>query len=116
MNVLDISVADDGSGPVLVLAGEIDLTTTSRLAAAVDRCLRDQPMRMTVDLHAVTFCDVAGGHVLGHAQQRAAAAGVGFRLTGLTAPVRRTLTLLQATSLLRATDADADHTHQVWSG
>lgn len=89
---------------VLRLAGEIDFTTTSIMGTAVDQCLREMPAQMTVDLHAVTFCDCAGGRVLWHAQQQASAAGIRFRLCGLTPPLRRVLTLMQATGLLRAAD------------
>lgn len=89
--------------PVLRLAGEIDLTTTDVLAAAVDQCLQRRPVRLTVDLHEVTFCDCAGIQELQHARQRAAAAGTGLRLTGLTPPVLRVLTLTDAADLLSAT-------------
>ena len=102
---LRVLLASAGEDAVLRLAGEIDLTTISIAAAAVDQCMRDRPVRMTVDLSAVTFCDCAGRRVLRHAQQQATAAGIGFRLTGLTAPVRRALTLMQATRLLSAADS-----------
>lgn len=99
---LRVLLCSAGGDAMLRLAGEIDFTTMSILADAVDRCLRDPPVQMTIDLRAVTFCDCAGGRVLRHAQQQATAAGTGFRLTGLTAPVRRVLTLAQETGLLRA--------------
>lgn len=100
---LRVLLASAGGDTVLRLAGEIDITTASIAADAAERCLRGRPARMTVDLDEVTFCDCAGGWVLQHAQQQATAAGTSFRLTGLTAPVRRVLTLMQATRLLRAT-------------
>lgn len=99
-----VLLASKGSDAVLRLAGEIDITTASIAAAAADQCLTGRPARMTVDLRAVTFCDCAGGRVLKQAQQRAAEAGASFGLTGLTAPVRRVLTLMRATSLLRAAE------------
>lgn len=90
---------------VLRLAGEIDVTSATMAAAEIDRCLRHRPASMTIDLGSVTFCDCAGERMLQDAQRRAAAAGARFRLTGLTAPVRRTLDLMGATGLL-ATAAD----------
>lgn len=99
---LRVLLSRSGGDAVLRLAGEIDLNTVSVVAAAVDQCLQDRPLRMTVDLRAMTFCDGAGGRVLRQAQQKATAAGIGFRLTGLTPPVRRLLTLTQAAGLLRA--------------
>ena len=95
----------DGSA-VLRLAGEIDFTAVSIAADAVARCLRERPAQMTVDLRSVTFCDCAGVRVLQRAQCQAAAAGAGFRLTGLKPPVRRVLTLARATGLLAAAGGD----------
>lgn len=97
---LRISLDSADGDAVLRLAGEIDVTTASAAVAAVDRCLRDRPAGMTIDLRSVTFCDCAGERMLQDAQRRATAAGAGFRLTGLTAPVRRTMDLMGATGLL----------------
>jgi len=91
-----------GGDAVLRLAGEIALTTTRSVAAAVDRCLRGRPGRLSVDLRAVTFCDCAGVRALRHARQQATAAGTSVRITALAPPVRRVLTLLKATDLLNA--------------
>lgn len=99
---LRVLLGNAGGDKLLQLAGEADFTTISVVADAVDRCLRDQPVRITVDLHGVTFCDCAAARALSHAQRRAAATGISFRLTGLTPPVRRVLTLMHATDLLRA--------------
>jgi anti-anti-sigma factor len=99
---LRVQLGGTGRDAVLRLAGEIDLTTISIMAAAVDKSLRDHPARMTIDMRAVTFCDCAGMRTLLDAQQQATAARTGFRLTGLTPPVRRILTLMRATGLLRA--------------
>lgn len=106
---LRVLLASAGGNAVLRLAGEIDSTTISTVATAVGQCLRDRPKGMTVDLSAVTFCDCAGRRVLRHAQQQATAAGTSFRLTGLTAPVQRALTLMQATHLLRAAAEPTEH-------
>lgn len=113
---LRVLVGSAGGDVVLRLADAIDVTTVSVAIAAAERCLRDRPARMTIDLCAVTFCDVAGGRALRHAQQQAAAAGTGFRLTGLTAPVRRSLALMRATSLLRVADEPAGRAAAVGAG
>lgn len=90
---------------VLRLAGEIDITTADSVTAAVDRCLRDRPARLCLDLRAVTFCDCAGARALRQARQQATAAGTAVRVAGLSPPVRRLLALLEATDLLTGAES-----------
>ena len=44
----------------MTLAGEIDIGTAPRLTAAVEGALKAQPLRVTLDMAQVTFCDSQG--------------------------------------------------------
>src|SRR3981081_1489916 len=77
-------------GPVLVVAGEIDLLTSPALQSALD-VLNG---RVIVDLYGVSFMDCAGIGVLAAAQRRLSAAGGTLRLRSPQEHVRRSLELL----------------------
>ncbi len=65
-------------------------------------------MRVTLDLHGVTFCDCAGTRALRNARQLATGAGIDVRVAGLTPPVRRMLAPAGAADLLAAEPAGPD--------
>ena len=52
-----------GEPSVLVLAGEIDMSSAGRLSAALDEASSTDPM-VVVDLAGVTFIDACGLHAL----------------------------------------------------
>jgi anti-anti-sigma factor len=51
--------ADSPAGPVAVLSGEADLTVAAELAAVLDDCLTRDAARLTIDVAALTFADLA---------------------------------------------------------
>jgi anti-sigma B factor antagonist len=58
---LAVSVRRAPTETVVSLAGEIDMSTVSRLAAAVDDVLATEPPpRVVLDMAGVTFCDSQG--------------------------------------------------------
>jgi anti-anti-sigma factor len=57
---LSISVHRSPSESVVSLAGEIDLSTASRLSSAVGDVLSEAPPRVVLDMTGVTFCDSQG--------------------------------------------------------
>jgi anti-anti-sigma factor len=57
---LSVSVRRGPTETVVSLAGEIDMSTVQRLAAAVDEVLAEPPARVVLDLAGVTFCDSQG--------------------------------------------------------
>jgi anti-sigma B factor antagonist len=57
---LSISVRQEPSEAVVSLVGEIDLSTVSRLAGAVNAVLAEPPPRVVLDMAGVTFCDSQG--------------------------------------------------------
>jgi anti-sigma B factor antagonist len=90
------------SRAVLALAGDIDLTTIDIVRKEVRRCLDERPMRLSLDLRAVTFCDAAGVHTLDWARRETIAAKAEFSLIAPSRAVMRVLTLAGATGLLSA--------------
>ncbi|MGI5246453.1 STAS domain-containing protein [Dactylosporangium sp. CA-139066] len=57
---LAVSVRRAPTETVVSLVGEIDMSTVSRLAAAVDDVLAEPPPRVVLDMAGVTFCDSQG--------------------------------------------------------
>jgi anti-sigma B factor antagonist len=57
---LSISVQQSPREALVMLAGEIDMSTAGRLSAAVGELLNPAPPRVVLDLAGVTFCDSQG--------------------------------------------------------
>lgn len=57
---LSISVQHAPGEVVLMLAGEIDMLTVTRLSNLVNELLADPPPRIVLDMSGVTFCDSQG--------------------------------------------------------
>jgi anti-sigma B factor antagonist len=86
-----------GAHAVVSVHGEIDLYTAPRLHAALDRVLAaGGPVRVTVDLTGVEFCDSTGVNVLLAAHHRARDSGGDLELAGLRPPITK---ILQVTGL-----------------
>lgn len=92
---------------ILVLAGELDLSSGEQVREAALECLADSPEYLSVDLSAVEFCDCAGLRVLEWVRLKAEAAGAGFRLLGAHPRTRRLLSIAHADELLAACGANA---------
>jgi anti-anti-sigma factor len=82
---------DAAGDPIVVLAGEIDMTNASSLSAAVATITATPPPRLTFDLTGVRFIDSAGLAVL-----VAAAAGTTVSVRNPSAIVR---CVIEATGL-----------------
>jgi anti-sigma B factor antagonist len=92
-----------GAHAILNLAGEIDLSSAHLLREAVAHCLTQQPDTLSLDVSALTFCDVCGLGALRWALSQAKAGNVEFRIVAAHAWMRRLLTLARADDLLAAT-------------
>ncbi|GAA0731709.1 STAS domain-containing protein [Dactylosporangium roseum] len=57
---LSVTVRRAPTETVVSIAGEIDMSTVPRLAAAVDEVLSEPPARVVLDMAGVTFCDSQG--------------------------------------------------------
>lgn len=61
---LRISKRDEGDDVILVLTGEIDVSTAPRLRDELNRLIHEPSGRVILDLSAVTFLDSTGLGVL----------------------------------------------------
>jgi anti-sigma B factor antagonist len=54
------ATTDEGSAPVIALAGELDLASVEAARAGIGAHLTDDPARVTFDLEKLTFMDSSG--------------------------------------------------------
>lgn len=82
--------------PALTVRGELDLSTSPELAAAVDAQLAAAPSALVVDLTDTYFLDSSGARELVRAARAAAAQGVALHVVvpHQNGPVRLTIDLL----------------------
>ena len=76
---------------LVVVGGDLDITTTALLGAAVNACLDEQPRSVSLDLRDVRFMDCAGTAELLQCRDRALARSARLRLTHLSPAVERML-------------------------
>jgi anti-anti-sigma factor len=79
--------------PQLSLRGELDLSGTAELAAAIDEALTAGAQHVMIDLYQLTFIDMSGGGALLRCRAASTATGSGFLVTGAWGFVRRVLDL-----------------------
>ncbi|MEU1362050.1 STAS domain-containing protein [Micromonospora zamorensis] len=91
----------DGAGACLRLTGELDLSTTPELSAAIDRLTAAGETRVLLDLTDLTFCDSTGMAVFVRGDNRVAADGGWLRLTGASGRVERVLRVTGLADVLR---------------
>jgi len=111
VSLLEISVAAGGSGPVVTLSGEADVTNVAELSEALTAQLASGARHLTVDLSGLRFADssVIGALVL--AGRTLKDRGGGLELARPQPVVARALTLLgvdQAIEIRDGTSARAD--------
>ncbi|MEU4559438.1 STAS domain-containing protein [Actinoplanes sp. NPDC023936] len=91
-SILDIAVdVDFPPACYLSLRGELDLSGTAELAAAIDEALTAGAEHVLIDLYQLTFIDMTGGGTLVRCRAASTAAGSGFLVTGARGFVRRVL-------------------------
>ncbi|MEV5000747.1 STAS domain-containing protein [Nocardioides sp. LML1-1-1.1] len=76
---------------VVVVGGNLDVTTVALLGTAVDACLEARPHAVALDLRDVRFMDCAGTTELLRCRDRAAAHSARLRLSHLSGAVDRML-------------------------
>ena len=90
---------------VLRLTGELDVSTTARLRAALNRELVDEGrVHLVVDLTGLTFLDSSGLGTLVRAQRQARGLRGSFAVVCGEGPVLRVMTLTGLTHVLRVHD------------
>jgi anti-sigma B factor antagonist len=85
---------DDNDGITFVLSGELDRAMAPVLAQCLDIVASRQPLAVSFDASALTFCDVAGARALLRAQRFCNANGIEVRVAGLRFSVRRLFDLM----------------------
>ena len=103
MSMLHAAVTAGPSGPVIVLAGETDLTTAAELHQLLAAQL-DGGTRLTVDLSGLRFADSAAIRELIRAHRAIAQRGGTLELTRPQPAVARVLSLLGLDQFLNVRD------------
>jgi anti-anti-sigma regulatory factor len=89
---MDITVSATDRGVRVVVAGDLDISTTGRLDQELDAVLARWPVQVQVDLSAVTFFSFAAAQMLSGVRDRATGP---LTLVGATRPARRLLEIMQ---------------------
>jgi len=89
-----------GERSVLQIAGELDVSTASRVAALVTEALRSGSTHLVVDVAGVTFMDCAALRVLLRARQASLARGGQLSLAAVPRSVRAVLALTGTQELI----------------
>lgn len=100
-----MQVAERGGWTVVLVGGEVDLTTAPKLREQLLRLIADGKRHLVVDLAGVDFCDSTGLGVLIGTAKRARADGGDVEVSGLTPGLVR---LFELTRLDQAFAIHAD--------
>lgn len=87
----------EGDRPMIVISGEIDISTVSQVEMPLRQALEGQPVAIVFDLSGVVFMDSSALAVLVSAAQRVPE----VRIRNPSLPARRVIELTGLTSLLR---------------
>jgi anti-sigma B factor antagonist len=91
---VEVWVEAGKSGPVVMLAGEADMTSAERLDALIARQLAAGASRLTIDLSGLRFADSASIRVLALAARTLTERGGGLVMLDPQPSVARVLALL----------------------
>jgi anti-sigma B factor antagonist len=91
---LEVSIATGASGPVLVLAGEADFTSVTRLDEALTAQISGQTVQLTVDAANLRYADSASMRTLVMAAMKARTRAGSVTLLNPQPAVARMLDLL----------------------
>jgi anti-anti-sigma factor len=93
--LVGIESSVQGTTRVVVVRGELDLSSVSKVRGALDRALSDLPETVVLDLSAVTFCDSSGARVVVSANRRASEQGCRLVVVRPEGPAWRTFEICQ---------------------
>lgn len=97
---LEVSVTTGPSGPVLVLAGEADVTSVARLDEALAGQVNGQAVRLTIDATDLRYADSASMRTLLMAAAKITSRDGTVTLVNPQPPVARLLDLLSVDSVI----------------
>ena len=95
-----LTVNQDNAHTVLTVAGEIDLSTSDQLDAAVVEALAQETAHLTLDLSEVTFLDSSGLGVIVKALKRAKEGTIVFDVVAVNDRVIKVFKLTGLDSVL----------------
>lgn len=104
--VIDEQVGGDGA-TVLVVAGEVDMSTVQPLRSAIVDVLDRGAPELVVDLDAVTFLDSTGISVLVLGRRTATGTGTRYRVVNARDMVARVLEVTGVRDYLNESDGTA---------
>ena len=90
----------DGTLATICLEGEFDLSGSELLSTCPSQALSSHPSSLVVNARGLTFIDSAGLMAICRARDAAEAAGVVFRVSNATGPVRHVVELVGLNELL----------------
>ncbi|MFC9282819.1 STAS domain-containing protein [Streptomyces collinus] len=99
----------EGDTVLLGVFGELDALTGPELGDVVTDCLSPRPVRLVMDVSAVSFCDAAGLAALVAARDGAVHAGAEFTLAGGQPTLLRILTITHLDARLGLRHATDPH-------
>jgi anti-sigma B factor antagonist len=88
------------TGVVIVVTGEVDLSTGPLVLRAARSVLAEPVTSLAIDLAGVTFIDSSGIDVLVTIRDEASASAIPFTLAFISPPVRRVLEIVNLLDLL----------------
>jgi anti-sigma B factor antagonist len=108
---LKVTTQSHGDQAIMSVAGEIDLYTAPRLHSELMSALAaSAPLRLTVDMAGVEFCDSTGMNVLLAAQRRARESGGDLQLASPRPAIRKVLQVTGLESVFTVLDHPAPAT------
>jgi anti-anti-sigma factor len=108
---LEVSVATGASGPVLVLAGEAEFTSITRLDEALTAQISGQAVQLTIDAAYLRYADSASMRTLVMAAMKVRTRAGSVTLLDPQPPVARMLDLLRVYEIFSIRDWAAGKTH-----
>ena len=111
MGSLEVSVATRASGPVLILAGEADFTSITRLDEALAAQISGQAVQLTIDAANLRYADSASMRTLVMAAMKARTRAGSVTLLDPQPAVARMLDLLCIDEMFSIRRRAAGETH-----
>ena len=108
---LEVSIATGASGPVLVLAGEADFTSITRLDEALTAQISGQAVQLTIDAANLRYADSASMRALVMAAMKVRTLAGSVTLLDPQPPVARMLDLLCVEEMFSIRRRAAGETH-----
>jgi anti-sigma B factor antagonist len=99
-DVLHVETRQDDAAPTIIVVGEFDMTGTERFWAHISQAVAARPVSLTIEARGLTFIDSSGLAAMVRAREAATEAGVGFRVSEPSPPLRRIVEISGLEALL----------------